>query len=89
MLILSRKKDERVVISLNGRVICEVHVAEQPRANGRVRLGFKADPDVVIHRKEIYELLKTSPLPPPSARTAAAESAIPQSESNGADNGAA
>ena len=47
MLILSRKKFERVIV--HGP--CEVVVLSIH--GDKVRLGFKADPAVVIHRAEV------------------------------------
>ena len=48
MLVLTRKKGERVII---GRQL-EVIVLEI-RGN-RVKLGFRGPPDVPIHRHELY-----------------------------------
>lgn len=53
MLVLSRKLDERVVI--NGAV--QVEVVVLAFKGGKVRLGFIADDDVAIHRKEIFDVL--------------------------------
>ena len=49
MLVLSRKKGERIVISEN----IEVVVLEI--RGGRVKLGFEAPKEVSIHRKELQE----------------------------------
>lgn len=52
MLVLSRKKDERIVIGdLVEIVIVDVR-------GEKVRLGIQAPPEVTVHRKEIHELLK-------------------------------
>ena len=49
MLVLSRKKDEQLVI--NGDVI--VTVLE---VRGRsVKLGIEAPPEVPVHREEVYQ----------------------------------
>ncbi len=52
MLILSRKKEESLI--LNGNI--EVKILEV--ANGIVKLGIVAPRDVEVHRKEIYEKIK-------------------------------
>ncbi len=52
MLVLSRKKDESIVI--NDSII--VTVVEIRR--DKVRLGFEAPKDVPIHRREVYEAIK-------------------------------
>ncbi len=52
MLILSRKKNESIIISDN----VEVMVTE---VNGEhVKLGIKAPRHISVHRKEIYEAIK-------------------------------
>ncbi|SHI62148.1 carbon storage regulator, CsrA [Geosporobacter subterraneus DSM 17957] len=48
MLILTRKKDESIVI--DDRIEVKVIGIEE----GKVRLGISATKDVTIHRKEIY-----------------------------------
>ena len=53
MLILTRLRDQDVIFELNG-VQVGVRVVEI-RGN-KVRLGFSAPRDVVIHRCEIFEL---------------------------------
>ncbi|MDD3297990.1 MAG: carbon storage regulator CsrA [Firmicutes bacterium] len=52
MLILTRKKDESIVIG-NDIVIKVVDVEE-----GRVKLGISAPGDVSIHRYEIYQAIQ-------------------------------
>ncbi len=52
MLILSRKKDESIVVGDN-IVIRVVDIEE-----GRVKLGISAPADVSIHRKEVYEAIR-------------------------------
>lgn len=49
MLILARNKDESIIIKTPTHEI-EVMVTD---SRGKVRLGFKADEDVVILRKEL------------------------------------
>jgi len=52
VLILSRKKDESIVVGDN-IVIRVVDIEE-----GRVKLGISAPTDVSIHRKEVYEAIR-------------------------------
>jgi carbon storage regulator len=52
MLVLSRKKDEKIVIgdSITLMVIDIRH--------DKVRLGIEAPKEVTVHREEIYEAIK-------------------------------
>ena len=50
MLILSRRKDERVVISEGKIVITVVDIQAD-----KVRLGITAPKNVSVHRQEVYE----------------------------------
>jgi carbon storage regulator CsrA len=58
MLVLSRKKQESIVIgSTDGsRAFVEVTVLEIK--NGVVKLGFNASPDVPIHRLEVCDRIR-------------------------------
>lgn len=52
MLVLSRKKTERIVIGDNITIeIVDIR-------NDNVRLGIHAPRDVSIHRQEIYDLIR-------------------------------
>lgn len=66
MLVLSRKRDERIVIGDN-IVITVVEVR-----GDKVRLGIEAPSEVPVHRQEILEAMKrntesTQHNPPPTA----------------------
>ena len=50
MLVLTRKKNEKIVIVVDGR---EVVITTVEIRGDKVRLGFEADPDIVILRSEI------------------------------------
>jgi len=51
MLVLSRKKDESVVINKNIRiVVVEIR-------GDKVRLGVEAPKEVPVHRSEVYEAI--------------------------------
>ena len=54
MLVLSRKKNESIVINDNiSIVVVEIR-------GDKVRLGIEAPKDVPVHRKEIFEAIQAS-----------------------------
>ncbi len=53
MLILSREKDQSIVI--NGE---EIAITVVDIRRGKVRLGVTAPPHVSVHRKEVWEAIK-------------------------------
>lgn len=56
MLVLSRKVQETVVVTESGgSTVPLLKVTVLEIKNGRVRLGFEADPGVLIHRREVWE----------------------------------
>jgi carbon storage regulator len=62
MLVLSRKKNESIVIN-NDIVITVVEIR-----GDKVRLGIVAPRDVPVHREEVYEAIHgTKTLPPVAA----------------------
>ena len=63
MLVLSRKRDERIVIGDN-IVITIVDVR-----GDKVRVGIEAPADVPVHRQEIADALKRNAAPPPQPDT--------------------
>lgn len=62
MLILSRKKEESLII--NGNI--EVKILDI--GNGIVKLGVVAPKEVEVHRKEIYERIKEENMASVSAK---------------------
>lgn len=62
MLVLSRKKDESIIIA-NGIVITVVEVR-----GDKVRLGIVAPKDVPVHRQEVYEAIKSGRPAPDTPR---------------------
>ncbi len=54
MLVLSRKKDESIVINDN-IVVTVIDIR-----GDKVRLGFDAPKEVTIHRREVYEQIQNS-----------------------------
>jgi carbon storage regulator len=65
LLVLSRKKNEQVVIGDNIVItVCEIR-------GDKVRLGIQADRDVPVHRREIQNIIESQnqPSPPSSVAT--------------------
>jgi len=54
MLVLSRKKDESIIINDN------IIVTVVDIRGDKVRLGFDAPKEVPIHRREVYEAIRRS-----------------------------
>lgn len=69
MLVLSRKKNESIVIN-NDIVITVVEIR-----GDKVRLGIEAPKDVPVHRQEVYEAIHgvkgPAPTPAPAVGTKA------------------
>ena len=55
MLVLSRMRDEEIVIGTGDRQV-RVMVVEV-RRNGKVRLGIEAPKDMPVHRREVYDAI--------------------------------
>ena len=53
MLVLSRKKNESIIIGEGLVKICVVEIR-----GDKVRLGIEAPSDVSVHRREVYEAIK-------------------------------
>ena len=51
-LILTRKKNERIVVHVEGQKICTITVTNVSPA--QCKLAFKADANVRIDREEVY-----------------------------------
>jgi carbon storage regulator len=67
MLVLSRKKNESIVIN-NDIVITVVEIR-----GDKVRLGIEAPKDVPVHRQEVYEAIHGTKAPAPIAPAVAAK----------------
>ena len=52
MLVLSRQRDETIMIGDN------IEITVVDIRGEKVRLGINAPPDVPVHRKEVYEAIK-------------------------------
>jgi carbon storage regulator len=65
MLVLSRKKNESIIIN-NDIVITIVEIR-----GDKVRLGIEAPKDVPVHRQEVYEAIHgVKPAAPPPGASA-------------------
>ena len=58
MLVLARKSQESVVIAPTDDLHELVRVTVIEIAGGKVKLGFKADKDLAIHREEVWERVR-------------------------------
>ena len=73
MLVLSRQRDESIMIGDN------VVVTIVDIRGDKVRLGIEAPNEIPVHRQEVYEAIKRD-----GRRSPAAESpALPQMDKNG------
>ncbi len=61
MLVLSRKKNESIVIN-NDITVVVVEIR-----GDKVRLGVEAPKEVPVHRREVYDAIKRSESTPPQA----------------------
>jgi carbon storage regulator len=62
MLVLSRKKNECIIINDN-IVVTVIEIR-----GDKVRLGIEAPKDVTVHRREVYEAIHGQNPPPPPPR---------------------
>lgn len=60
MLVLSRKKDETIIMRIPGREDIKLTVVRIDNSN-KVRIGVEADKDVVILRSELDSASKELP----------------------------
>ena len=73
MLVLTRKRQEAVVVGAPNSYERLLKVTVLEIQGGRVKLGFEVDADVPVHRWEVWErILSNGPprnpgIPPPSA----------------------
>lgn len=58
MLVLTRKCNEVVVVGGANGIERLVKITVLGIENGKVRLGFEADADVPVHRKEVWERIR-------------------------------
>lgn len=55
MLVLSRQRDESVIICCNGEII-KVTVIDT--RDDKTRLGFEANKEVIVHREEVWDAIQ-------------------------------
>lgn len=63
MLVLSRKKQESVVVTSPGGDGCLITITVVEIQGGRVKLGFEASDDVPIHRSEVWKQRRSNGQP--------------------------
>ena len=56
MLVLSRKRDEKILITLPDGRLVEIMVVDIQ--GDKVRLGIEAPKEVPVHRQEVYEAIQ-------------------------------
>lgn len=76
MLVLSRQKDETIMIG------DDVEITVVDIRGDKVRLGIKAPPHIPVHRKEVYEAIKrenkaASQVSPDDLKSVSTSKAIP------------
>jgi len=59
MLVLSRKRDERI------RIAHDVVITVIEIRGDKVRLGIEAPQEVPVHREEVYQAIYRAPTEPP------------------------
>ncbi len=59
MLVLSRKKNESIVINN------EISIVVVEIRGDKVRLGIEAPREATVHRREVYEAIHRAQEPPP------------------------
>ena len=62
MLVLSRKKQESVIVGSTGGFEQLLNIRVIEIRAGKVWLGFEADADVAIHREEVWERISAERL---------------------------
>ena len=64
MLIIGRKHNEKVIVSINGiemqiQVLNPLQIKNSPRPNNNLaNLGFSAPKEIIIYREEVWERIK-------------------------------
>jgi carbon storage regulator len=67
MLVLSRKKNESIVIN------DDITIVVVEIRGDKVRLGVEAPKEVPVHRREVYDAIKRSSVPERSSDNVAAD----------------
>lgn len=58
MLVLSRRKNESLIIEIGGVVVAEIKIVEIRDFRGAVRLGLTAPPHVKLYRDEVFQQIQ-------------------------------
>ncbi len=58
MLVLTRVRDQRIIIDGGRIVVTVVDVRRGPKRRDKVRLGIDAPSTVSVHREEVYESIQ-------------------------------
>jgi carbon storage regulator len=58
MLVLTRRSQESVVVGGVGGANRQLKVTVLAIAGGKVKLGFEVDPEVPVHREEVWERIQ-------------------------------
>jgi carbon storage regulator len=70
MLVLSRKKDESIIINDHIRVtVVEIR-------GDKVRLGIEAPKDITVHRREVYEAIQNQKAQEESTRVVTPDNGV-------------
>jgi carbon storage regulator len=70
MLVLSRKKDESIIINDHIRVtVVEIR-------GDKVRLGIDAPKEVSVHRREVYEAIQNQKAQEETSKVGSSESGV-------------
>jgi len=63
MLVLTRKSRQAVIIGGSAGYERVLKVTVLDIQGGRVRLGFEVDPDIPVHRSEVWERIQSNGQP--------------------------
>jgi carbon storage regulator len=63
MLVLTRKKEESVIVGGSNGVDPMVKVTVVEIGSGRVRLGFEAPAEMAVHRWEVWQRIHATARP--------------------------
>jgi carbon storage regulator len=80
MLVLSRQRDESIIIGDN------VQITVVDIRGDKVRLGIVAPAEIPVHRKEVYDAIKRENLKAAGSSSELAENTPPVSRRHGSKN---
>lgn len=56
LLVLSRHRDESIVVAVDGKVVAEILVVDI--RGDKARLGVSAPKSVAVHRREVWDAIQ-------------------------------